>query len=768
MWSDKLRLSLAVSSLFLTFFSSADASVWSGMGENEFWSTPLNWADSPPVSTNSAEIIFGRSSAGPSINDFSGNFMLSSLIFTNNSGSVSLSGNPIELYYGVKNLSDSEQTIGTDIILAADITWEVDGGDVHVTSAINGPDFKIFKTGEGSLFLDGGGVVSGDVRVKSGGVILNGATASIGWIPDWEIFSGHGAFFAATNGASVVFTPESTGKYATWGKSCTNSFMAASGSLVDFGGRVLNMNGADGKFVVSGQNTLALGIQRFFIGFGSGASRNGLIVRDGAKLVCDSQQSYVGDYDGSSSNSLEVSGTGTVLDMGQGTISVGANGSAYNVMRIYDHAVVSNMSLTVLGESNWAYADTGAYVICRGNTIAQGYNSGIRISSSFWDCGCGVLTSGHGNGYTNNTVIVEDGSVVTNVGGNACLGAGTNGNASHNRVIVKDSSIYAKALKAGVGTGASDNSLFITNSLIKTTEAIYIASAEGAVSNSIKIAAGSTWEVGPHSFFLGSTSSTGSSCEEQRSYNSLLIDSGACAAQAKPGPRFVIGMHTNADCNVFSVSENAAVELRVKDLQAGCYGTYAGGNSNVVESASGTISISGSANIGTGSVGNRIDIYGEAAASLNNVNVGLSGGRYNSISSSENGLINISGTLNVGSETSCGNSIRLRGGEIRAKTLNIAANNRIEVQLTEENQNAFHPISVSGDAVLAPDVIILAEADGSVGSRVFEILTAAGHLTADGILLETASGQEKKWFLEREGGKISLRYRETVSIVILR
>lgn len=157
---------------------SAQTATWDGGGANNNWTTANNWlSDTIPVSSSNLQLIFqGTTRLSPSANA-TNPWVMHSITFSNNAGAFTISGNPLQIWSGITNLSTNTQTISSALHLSNQISILNDDGFLTLSGVISGGN-GLTKNGTNRLTLSGNNTFSGGLTINDGIALLNNANAA--------------------------------------------------------------------------------------------------------------------------------------------------------------------------------------------------------------------------------------------------------------------------------------------------------------------------------------------------------------------------------------------------------------------------------------------------------------------------------------------------------------------------------------------------------------------------------------------------------------
>jgi alpha-mannosidase len=167
--------------------------IWSGGGNDNHWTTAVNWGGTPAVAQD--QLHFGGSTGLANYNDFIAGTPFGGFTFEASAGPFFLDGNAVSLGGGIANNSASTQTINLPLLLVGgNAAISVSAGVLRLTGDIGetGGHYGINKTGAGTLVLSGsnsftaGAVVTdGKLVVSSPAALLDGSDLTVGSSAPW-------------------------------------------------------------------------------------------------------------------------------------------------------------------------------------------------------------------------------------------------------------------------------------------------------------------------------------------------------------------------------------------------------------------------------------------------------------------------------------------------------------------------------------------------------------------------------------------------------
>lgn len=156
--------------LCVATLAQATTFVWDGGAvNNSFFDNNVNWENNlAPVSSLSSDFTFAGSNRTDVL--ISTPYAMNQLKFSKNSSSFTLFGMPLTIGAGgINNRSNNNQTIQSNVSIAADQIWNVEkpNGRLETFGYISG-DHGIEKTGPGTLVLSNVNNYSGPTTISAG------------------------------------------------------------------------------------------------------------------------------------------------------------------------------------------------------------------------------------------------------------------------------------------------------------------------------------------------------------------------------------------------------------------------------------------------------------------------------------------------------------------------------------------------------------------------------------------------------------------------
>ena len=291
---------------------------------------------------------------------------------------------------------------------------------------LNGKEIRISDSGPGNGNM---------LTVTSGGVVTNTGAITVGY------FGGSvGDSLVITNGGQVFTTNSLNLDWLSGTTGTTNNTVIVTGtnsvtgapSLLNMGASTINISlhtGFNNVMTVSsgGVVTNAGGIT---IGWW-GAKGSGMVITNGGQFFSRNRIFFGGpDGSGASSNTVTVTGVGSLWNLGGGEMDVGYATSSNHTVTVSSGGVVTNVGFIFIGygagdTGNSLVITNGGQVFSTGNNAAIGRVAGVNSNSvsiggalngtnALWNLVGHTLTIG-GTGATGNWMTVSSGGVLTNV-----------------------------------------------------------------------------------------------------------------------------------------------------------------------------------------------------------------------------------------------------------------------------------------------------------------------------------------------------------------
>jgi autotransporter-associated beta strand protein len=376
---------------------------------------------------------------------------------------------------------------------------------------------NIANSGSGTLSLTGAGLVNTGVQftVSNGGIILTNVSmvmTAVGGqtvIGSSTISVGNYLLIAGTNGPNSQTTLNNSGGpifIGSGGAGCYNNTV-----MISEGGVLTN------SAITLGGGTTASG------------PNNALIVTNGGQVFARLDKGITGSitalqlgyYAGANSNYVyvggtDISGNNALLDLGGSALTLGGYSTGYligpgngNWVKVDQGGVVTNGSSIGVGclstsSGNYLIVTNGGKVFTSGNsyigdhgTTSVGNTNGmynwaqVTGNGSLWSVG-GTMAVGNGTNNCNfNSLLVDNGGMVTNITTLNVGVAGGGGNNNSNFVSVTGGGLLE--IKTGISiannTGATSSGNTVTNNggILQFTTATPAISIKNSTQNGIVI-----------------------------------------------------------------------------------------------------------------------------------------------------------------------------------------------------------------------------------------------------------------------------------------
>jgi len=502
--------------------------------------------------------------------------------------------------------------------------------------------------------------------------------------------------------------------YLSGGNQSGNQFNILNGGQVDatsLQSDVANGNspGSNNSILISGNasgisSSLSLG---FDLTFGSGGQNDTLTISDGA--IVTSRSAYLDSAtNGSAGNTILVTGGGTAWT-NSGDLILGQNGSG-NLMTISSNAIVTVYGLNsgiVIGQSNGS--SNNSMVVTGSSTLTGSLDLYVGLGGSGNNLtiseGGQVANSngwiGYDNTASNNSVLVTDAGTLWTNSANIVVGVDSTGNSliiSNGATVgVHGNQGSGDGIAIGLYAGGSNNTVLVTGtnangaaSTLSIGAALYVG--YGGSGNSLTINGGA--QVVNSNGYVGLSNSANN--------NSVLVsDAGTLWTNAGD---LVIGYDGSG--NSLTISNGATVVVQANQSDGMVIGLNVGSSNNTIlvtgTNANGTpstLSIGADLYLGGGGSGNNLTISEGAQVANSNGWIG-----YNNTASNNSVLVSDVGTLwtNAGDLVigydGSGNSLTISNGAtvaVQGNTTGVviglngdASNNTVLVTGTNNNGTA--------------------------------------------------------------------------------
>ncbi len=490
-------------------------------------------------------------------------------------------------------------------------------------------------TDPGSMWtISTGNLMFGQGNGKLGSLVIsNGGAMNIASSIEMDGGFAGGQHSVLVTGSGSVITNTVGAIFVGDGTGSSNQFTVANGGLV----------------VVTSGSSLA-------IGAGSASSTNTLIVTDAGSVFSNASASTVGSgggynnlivsngasfYSGnvtlgsatSSNNSYSLIGLGGQVTVSNGLITIGASTSGFNTMTV-SNANVRSVGLTVGGNG----ASNNTVTIQDGST---------------WNFGGGAISVGSVNGVgasgaTGDSFNVANAANLTNIGG-------LNLYSRNNTLYLSNRNLAASITDINLGSpGLGNNSVTLSNQTTITSSAASTIGL-GSSNNFLNLIGGVVWNGGAQGLTIGSGTAFNNAVTNN---GSVLTNMGVIG----------IGLATGSLSNsltIFNGGQLLAGNINVGSNSAGSAGGFwnMGGTGAVSTGTVGAVTIGG-----FGSGGNAMILTNAILTSTGALNIGYYSSN-NTVSVLANSTWNLSGqSIGLGSQinglagTSISNFFLINGG----------------------------------------------------------------------------------------------------------
>jgi autotransporter-associated beta strand protein len=469
---------------------------WVGLGVDNNWKDPANWAGNSVPAPNDTLDFTGANRLQPNNNFTAGTFFVGGFIFDSAAaGPFSLVGNSVQLN---GNITDNTQSFTQTIVLpmTLDVTTTVSvtqNGSLLLSGAIAGSGFGLSETGLGVLTLSGTNTFTGPVTVGNGATLAITTDLNLGAAPSsatpsdlvldgGSLLSISGSSFTlnANRGITITnaggMTPASASISVATGQNVTYAGIIADGGTaggltkMSFGSMTLT-----GANTYTGPTTISNGfITADFSQAGAPASN---IISSSSALVLGGSTAGLGDtsyaqFFAKGANSTVNSQTfnGTTIAIGpavitatsgtSGTvnISLGSLTDTTGGVVVFAPAATGNISTTATNTNGIL----GGWAVIGSVTTGNNVRNGVIMGTNY------ATVNGSGNivaytGYTDyGTAVAGD------TGGLIPTGTALNGNVTSStnlRINANSTIINAFVNTDNAGTTTDLNTLSFVNSV---------------------------------------------------------------------------------------------------------------------------------------------------------------------------------------------------------------------------------------------------------------------------------------------------------------
>ncbi len=380
--------------------------------------------------------------------------------------------------------------------------------------------------------------------------------------------------------------------------------IAAPGTLVGvIMGYIGNASGSDNNLVTVRGSGATWNLSSYLF-IGNVGSHNSLVITNGASVT--NYNGIIGNDVSSHNNRVVVTGTGSIWDNSGGDLFVGNCGYAN--------------SLTI--DSGGQVYSGNAYIGITDPITGGASNNSVRVSGSgsIWGNSADLYVGCYGS---SNTLIIENGGMVSNNFGFIGFDDGTCASSSNLVVVTGSGSIWSNAadLVIGFGNGSTSNNLIISAGGVVYNNYGTIGKDYTANYNSVLVTgSGSIWS-NVLDLYVGETG-----C-----FNNLTISSGGMVYSANA----VIGSDANANNNRVLVTGTGSGWTNSGDLWVGWNGSS---NSLTLASSGWVVNANGYIGDGIVASNNAVVVTGGAIWGGGGLYVG-NNGSYNSLAITNGGQV---------------------------------------------------------------------------------------------------------------------------------
>jgi len=277
------------------------------------------------------------------------------------------------------------------------------------------------------------GANSNSVSISSGGTLYSFRTLTVGQ-------SNNASFNTLTvsNGTLIMSNTLAVGNGGTSGQS-NNTGYVLSGGVVQMQNKIIiSGSGVRNRWVIDGG--IVSNFSAMNIGNAAGQQHIWTITNGGKAYGNTSSSSvFIGGSDGGASNALIVSGSGSLLNLGNvnNLVYIGGAGAATtgNYLRVTAGGVLSNCSVHVTGRTDQVfYLDNGGTAVVRSLVVSSGMSTWITNNGTLYIGGGGLRGSGTVTAEGSLIGFYENGNIDANLtlsGGSVTLqAAGQDGTAN--------------------------------------------------------------------------------------------------------------------------------------------------------------------------------------------------------------------------------------------------------------------------------------------------------------------------------------------------
>ena len=353
---------------------------WDGGGADSDWTTANNWnPNGAPSLSGGHDIVFSTSNR-LSNNADNGGWTINSLSFASGAGTFSLSGGNLGVNAGgITNSSTSTQTIGNQITLGANQTWNATSGAIIANGYVSG-------NGK-NLTLGGGSAITFNSQLNGAGTVTTSGSGS-------RTFNGYtsAATFSIGGSGTTTFNGELS---ASSGITITGS------GNVAFTGQINN-----GTLTLNGTGTTTLS--------GSGSKNISSTVVNSGTLVMD--QTGGGD---AINGSLTVNNGGTVEFQGNNqvpswqtvTLNTGSTLLLGDTTQAFTNLVITGDSVIDFGGGGSSLSLSSVTVTNNAILTIVNWNNAVDMFSAQTNPGSSVVQVYYADTGTTGTYTSGSGSI---------------------------------------------------------------------------------------------------------------------------------------------------------------------------------------------------------------------------------------------------------------------------------------------------------------------------------------------------------------------
>jgi autotransporter-associated beta strand protein len=400
------QFTLAVGIGFLCAESSVGATfTWTGAGTDNNWSTAANWAGNAAPANDGTSVILlaGTNRLSPAVNV---PWDINTLNFSNNAGAFVLGGSALTIRAGgIVSSNASLETVGNDLTLAANQTWNAAAGNLAVAGNVNNGTNLLTVTGTFNTLLSGilGGS-GGLAKTGSGTATLGGANTYSGvtTVSAGILSIQNSAALGSATGGTVVASGAVL--QLQGGISITSEALTISGSGLLSGGALRSVTGDN---TWSGIITLvaaaSIGCDANSLTIGTGGIINSTflatITNAGTITLAGPLGSGSGGLTKTGVGTLVVNGTNTftgVTTISGGVVQFGATGSLppTSAVTVNSGATLdlNNFNETIASLAGAGNVTLGSGNLTLGNSSATTFSGVISGTGSLFKVGTATLT----------------------------------------------------------------------------------------------------------------------------------------------------------------------------------------------------------------------------------------------------------------------------------------------------------------------------------------------------------------------------------------